>query len=428
MKKTKNTLFQNYQFFNWRVLILIATVCIYLFLFDSWVIKDNFFVTYGRDYFAYWSAGTIADQKGYSEIYNLDSLRSVQTLKLKSLGVSKETYDYSTRIFPVAYFSAFVIPFQILSRFDLVLGYWLWAILNLIVLVGYLVFFTRKILPNSDAKMPVLKMLILTLLSYSVFNNFMIGQIEVFLLVCTGEFLRNALRKKPVLSGLWLGGLLIKPQVLILIIPVIFLLRNWKVFLGFAESCGMILVTSLALSGFDGLKTLVNLWTRYPVSIATGAPEAMINWRMVGLNLNTLLNTSLGWIFTVLGSILTLLAVYFLIKNIPPIGSPAWAISMLGVFSATLAITWHAHQHMAMVMIPFLIFALLNKLIPEQLLFSWSIATPIISLVIAIGTGLITYFMNLNIDNNVQMAAAFSGFVLNLLILFSTIQINKNST
>ena len=191
MKKTKNKRIQNYQFFNWRVLILIATACIYIFLFDSWVVNDSFFVKYGRDYFAYWSVGTIADQKGYSEIYDLDTLRSVQTQKLLSLGVSEETYDYTTRIFPVAYFSSFVIPFQILSRIDLVHGYWLWTILNLIVLIGYLVFFTRKILPNSDAKMPVLKMLILTLLSYSVFNNFMIGQVEVFLLVCTGEFFRN---------------------------------------------------------------------------------------------------------------------------------------------------------------------------------------------------------------------------------------------
>ena len=426
MKNTKIKLSLNFKYINWKIPILIVTAFIYLLLIYSLVVNGSYFSNYGRDYFAYWSAGIIADEKGYSEIYDLNNLRSVQTQELKSLGVSAKTYDSSTRILPVAYFSFFVLPFQILSRIDLVYGYWLWTILNLIILIGYLVFFLRRILPESGAIENVLKLLIPILISYPVFINIIMGQAEVLLLVCAGEFIRNAFRKKSILSGLWLGGLLVKPQLLILIIPIILIMRNWKVLMGFVASSGMILVTSFMLSGSAGIKALINLWIGYTGGIATGAPEAMINWRMVGLNLNNLLDTSLGWVITGLGMLLTILALYFMIKQIPPFGSPSWVITMLGVFSATLAITWHAHQHIAMVLIPFLVYASQYKLLPEKILFSWSIVTPIVWSGMATGVVFTRNFMNMNILDYVGMVVAFSGFALNLVILFSTMQFINN--
>ena len=426
MKNTKIKLSLNFKYINWKIPILIVTAFIYLLLIYSLVVNGSYFSNYGRDYFAYWSAGIIADEKGYSEIYDLNNLRSVQTQELKSLGVSAKTYDSSTRILPVAYFSFFVLPFQILSRIDLVYGYWLWTILNLIILIGYLVFFLRRILPESGAIENVLKLLIPILISYPVFINIIMGQAEVLLLVCAGEFIRNAFRKKSILSGLWLGGLLVKPQLLILIIPIILIMRNWKVLMGFVASSGMILVTSFMLSGSAGIKALINLWIGYTGGIATGAPEAMINWRMVGLNLNNLLDTSLGWVITGLGMLLTILALYFMIKQIPPFGSPSWVITMLGVFSATLAITWHAHQHIAMVLIPFLVYASQYKLLPEKILFLWSIVTPIVWSGMAIGVVFTRNFMNMNILDYVGMVVAFSGFALNLVIIFSTMQFKNN--
>jgi hypothetical protein len=425
MKNTKIKLSLNFKYINWKIPILIVTACFnLLLLINSMFVNGSFFSTYGGDYLAYWSVGTIADQKGYSEIYDLNNLRSVQTQELKSLGVFAKTDESSTPILPVAYFSFFVLPFQIFSRIDLVYGYWLWTILNLIILIGYLVFFLRRILPESGAIVNVLKLLIPILISYPVFCNIIIGQVEVLLLVCAGEFIRNAFRKKSILSGLWLGGLLVKPQLLILIIPIILIMRNWKVLMGFVASSGIILVTSFMLSGSAGIKALINLWTRYSVGIATGHPEAMINWRMVGLNLNNLLNTSLGWVITGIGMLLTILALYFLIKQIPPFGSHSWVITMLGVFSATLAITWHAHQHMAMVLIPFLVYASLYKLLPEKILFSWVIGTLIVLFGMVIGAAFTLNFIN--ILDYVGMVVAFSGFALNLVILFSTIKFKNN--
>ena len=418
MNHKRKLLFSNFTFEHWKNLILFAIICFYFVYFVGAFVYG----TFGEDYLAFWSVGKIADERGYSQIYDLNNIRSVQTKELQALGLITNADDSSIPLFPVPYFSFFVLPFQLLSRIDLVYSFWTWTIINLVILIGYVVFFLRRTNPGSDTKISGLKLLILMLISWPVFFNMACGQIEVFLLVCAGEFIRYAFSKKPVLSGIWLGGLLLKPQLLIIIVPIFLIMRNWKVLMGFIVSSGIILMTSLLLSGFAGMKALINLLTKFSDSVATAAPGIMINWRMVGVNVNALMNTSFGWVITGLGMVLTILAVYFLIKHNPPYGSSKWVMTMLGVFSATLAITWHSHYHMAMVLIPFLIYASLYKLLPEKILFLWGIVTPAAWFGTVIVGLFVMYFANIYFPTYPWIVAAFSGFILNLVILISTIK------
>ena len=423
MNRKRRALFSNFKFENWKNLILFALICFYFFVFFG-----TYFVFGGikGDYLAFWSVGKIADERGYSQIYDLNNIRSVQTKELQALGLITNANDSSIPLFPVPYFSIFVLPFQLLSRVDLVDGYWIWTILNLIILIGYLVFFMRRTNPGSGTTVSGFKLFIFMLISWPVFFNMACGQIEVFLLVCAGEFIRYAVGKKPVLSGIWLAGLLLKPQLLILIIPIILIMRSWKVLMGFIVSSGIILMTSLLLSGFAGMKALINQWTKFSDSVATAAPQVMINWRMVGLNLNNLLNTSLGWVITGLGMVLTLLAVYFLVKQRPPFGSPKWVMAMLGVFSATLAITWHSHYHMAMVLIPFLVYVSIFKLLPEKIIYLWATVASVAWFGVAVIGLSVLFFTGIYEYSYPWMAAAFSGFILNLVILISTMRFTNN--
>jgi len=138
---------------------------------------------------------------------------------------------------PAPLFAVFFIPFKYLSKVNLQVSYWIWTSINLVALIGYLVFFLRKIFPQDKTAASPWKFLIPVLLSFPVFNNLINGQVEVFTLICAGEFVRNSLDKKPFLSGVWLGGLLIKPQLLILIIPYL-LLRVTESYPGFITSWG----------------------------------------------------------------------------------------------------------------------------------------------------------------------------------------------
>jgi hypothetical protein len=422
MNANRKAIFSNIKYENLRNLVIAAVVFIYFLNFIAFFRNGAL----GDDYMGYWSVGKIADEKGYSEIYDPYILRNLQAQELKDQGFLEKTDAPSFSPTLVPYLPFFILPFQLLSRVELVFSFWIWIALNQVILIGYLVFFLRRTVQESGAADNGLNLLILVLISYPVLKNFFSGQVNVFLLVCAGEFIRHAVGKKPVLSGLWLGGLLLKPQLLIIIVPIFLIMGNWKVLTGFIVSSGIILISSLILSGFAGMLALINLWTKFSDSVASAAPGTMINWRMVGLNLDNLLNTSLGWVITGLGMLLTLLAVYFLFKQRPPFGSPQWIAAMLGVFSATLAVTWNSHYYMAMVLIPFLIYVSVNRMLSEKIILLWGIVTPVALFGMLIIDLLVLYFAKIDFPSYSWLVAASTGFILNLVIFISAIRITNN--
>ncbi len=423
MNDKKKTSTLNFSFFTWKNGLIFVIACFYLVIISSWIKGGNY---YGADYLGYWSVGKIANEKGYSEIYNLDALKTVQGQELIKLGIIENMDDPSlSQLAGSPYLSFYDLLFQPFSKFDLITSFWLWIIFNLVLLISYLAFFTRKLIPENGTAVSGWNLVILMLLSFPVIHTLANGQVEVFLLVCVGEFIRNAVNKKPIPAGLWLGGMLLKPQLLILVIPIIFILRNWKTLLGFITSSGIIFGISLLLSGVTGIITLFKLWTVFTASNALLNPGSMINWRMVGDNLNTLFNTSFGWVITGIGMVLTILAVYFLVKHSPAFGSPQWVVVMMGLFSATLALIWHSHYHTALVLLPFLIYASLNKLLPEKVIFSWVVITPIAWLGFGLIGSLINSLTKVNILGYQGWLIAFTGFIMNLVILISTMKFSN---
>ncbi len=381
--------------------------------------EGRFPVEYGEDYLAFWSAGKIADEESFAQIYDFDNLRSIQTRELNRLGYLVQVDDSGFSPIPAPILPLFIAPFQLLSRIPSDIGYWIWTILNFSLLVGYLIFFLRKVDPEIKSLASSKKIIPFMVLFFPVINNLVEGQVNVLLMVCVGEFIRFVISKNPVLSGLWLGGLLLKPQLLVIIIPLILLMRNWKVLLGFFLSSFLILSISLILSGLVGMKELIYLWAGWVKGISTSMPNLMINWRMLGVNLNTITNSAAGWLITALGIILSFLALYTLIKRCPPYGSSPWVLTIFGVFSTTFAITWHAHYAMALVLIPFMAYAYLHKLLPKNLIFLWVIFTPIVIFGTQVVSLTVLLLTKINIYAYQGQVTAISGFILNLAILTS---------
>jgi hypothetical protein len=413
MRRKLRIPFSDLNFDNWQNLILVALFIFYLLQFGFLLAKDSFLTEYGVDYLAFWSSGKIADTKGYAEIYDLENLRNTQLQVLEDRGVLEQGLEKYFSPFPAPIFSFFVLPFQLLSRVNPKQSYWIWTSFNLVVLVGYLIFFIRKTIPVNSPLAPTLRTLFLMLLSFPVFVSLTEGQFEVFLVVCMGEFIRYALNKKPLPSGIWLGGLLLKPQLLIIIIPVLIIKNNWKVLMGFFASSGVIIGSSLILSSYKGMKALIDLWTRFSAGVATSSPERMINWRMIAVNLNT----SLGWSIAILGMVLTILAIYFLVKNNFLYGTSHWVLSMLGIFSATLVITWHSHFHMAAVLIPFLIYCSLSQILNKKVVLYWAVSTPLILLIMTVVALFLFSFLKIRTPDFGPILLGISGFFSNLVIL-----------
>src|SRR5574340_667352 len=413
--------------YYWHHLILFTLFCFYILYFGLLVWKGAFPFQYCEDFLAYWSAGQLAGEQGYSIIYDLTALKTVQTTALHDLGRAIEVDDPSIPVMPAPSLSVFVLPFQLFSPLNPETGFWVWTVINLLLLVGYLIFFVQKLAPAGMMRADIQNHLLPYLLFFPVMSNLIQGQLNVILMIFMGEFIRNSVSNKPMAAGMWLGGLLIKPQLLILIVPVILILRYKKVIYGFLLSSGAVIAASALLSGGSGMRSLFGLWFSYSGESFSPAPANMINWRMVGYNINSLFQISSGWIVTGLGILLTGIALIVLVKKVPAFGSPRWVVTMLGVVSATLAVTWHAHYAMALVLIPLLIYVSLNKLIPDTTSLKWIIVTPALILLMVFGGVVIFLATKRQIILFDWAIIGVSGLIVMMAILFSAVRNSRQS-
>ena len=138
----------------------------------------------GVDYCEYWSAGTVANSHGYAAIYDLKRLETAQRLNLPVAPGS-----LPIPVLPFLYLPVFVFPFELLARLSPETGYWIWTGVNAGLLLVYLQFFLRqtRLRPASA------RLMICIFASLPVFMNLLTGQMELWLVVCVGEFMRAIL-------------------------------------------------------------------------------------------------------------------------------------------------------------------------------------------------------------------------------------------
>ncbi len=374
MKRPLHIPFQNLTATAWKRLALAGVFLLYLINFLFITFETGTLNGLGNDFLAFWSAGKVADQYGYAEINNLDTLGEVEFQQLERSDIPQESFQ------PIAaaYFSIFLVPFQLLSKVNARASFWFWTIVNLFVLVGYGLFFIRWVSKNLGLNALPSIVLLSLLLSYPVYTNIIYGQLNVILLICSGEFIRNALAKKPLASGLWLGGLLLKLPLLLLIIPALLFMKNWRVFAGFVLSAVGLVLASTALSGFAGMLSMIKLWFAFIPGFIANSPNAMANWRMLAVNINKWSSSWVGWIPAGIGMLVTLTICFFLCRKPFVFGTPAWVENMMAIFAVSCAFSWHSHAHMGMVMIPFLLFLAARRLPPVKIIEidAWAFAIP----------------------------------------------------
>jgi len=343
--------FQSLTSNEWRKLGLFAVIIVYVLIFLYSYIQFGVLNSIGSDYLSYWTMGKIADVYGFHAMYNVDLIKNVQYSQLSFLKMPFDEFSPMT----APYFAIFFLPFKFISRLDAKFGYWLLTIVFAVILFGYIAWFNKWILNQNHHTFNNL-LVPLLFFSYPVFTNFIAGQVEVILLICTGHFIYYALKKREIRSGLWLGGLLLKPQVLVLIIPALILKKSWKPLIGFLISSIAIISTSLLLTGFDGMVAMAKLWLNYTEGHTYFvSPGSMANWRMIGYSVSNWSNSNIGWVFSAIGMVISLIIWARLSFKNYPYGSYPWIFNFLGIFAISCAFTWHSHIHMGMVLIPFLL-------------------------------------------------------------------------
>ncbi len=320
-------------------------------------------VRVGGDYRAFLSAAQVAHEYGWRHVYDLTAIEQVQ----RTWYAEYATGQYPFALSPCPYLPVFLIPFLALLPFQAWTGFLIWTAFNLVLIVLYLWRFSTAL-----QKKPEGSFLALVLLSFPFFISLLMGQVSVFLLIFLGEFFLAGDRNRPFRAGLWLGGLLVKPQVLILLLPGLLLTRRFKTVAAFGAISLAILGSSVLLVGVSGIQDMVHLLQLYSAGTASSNAHVaeMMNWRALAVNLETLLPPRLVWGIAVAGITATIaLGLAFFLRR--PGKS---ALPLLGACAATCAATWHSTLPLGLLFaVPLL--ALHNQAqLPRWLLAAWSLA------------------------------------------------------
>lgn len=355
------------QWFNilWVALFLTYTVSFGIILWRFRV--PGLLIT---DFQAFYATAQIAVSQGFSQVYNLQLQGQFQqALQSQSLHGLFQT-AYAT--VPMPYLPAFILLFLPVAALGYFPGYVSWVLLNVLLLLLYIIRFTRA-LGSENGRDLVVKLLI----CLPVFSNLILGQVNVFLLIFMGEFLLASLQGKDRLSGVWLSLLLLKPQTLILILPALLIRKCYKTLSGFALGSAVIFLLSLILVGPRSLAGLGLLLLGYIHGLPTNSPEVMMNWRAVAMNLSNVLPALVAWIIALEGMALTVVVTLSMWRKPMVSTSPHFAYLLLGTFAGTLAVTWHAHNHMEMILIPLILYLYARKMLPWNIIYLWFLAPPV---------------------------------------------------
>lgn len=351
----------------------VAVLSFYITLYLFPILQGSLLISIGADYRAFWSAGYIANHWNHAEIYRLERLIDVQQYLTTS-----ETSPFSPVIpMPAPYPPVFLVPFQVMALLPITVSFWVWQVINFAGLIVYLYKFTVRLGPYAERLK--IQAVFLGLLFMPVFTNFWEGQPGLWLMVCMGEFFILMRAEKQFGAGIWLSGLLLKPQLLILLIPVLFFQRAWKTLQGFTLGAVFLSGISVLMLGIEGVKNflaMLGLWGVASNPIAAINPYAMINWRMLGLHLSNLLPGILGWGIAVAGMILTVLITLFIWRKPLNPARLEFGVALFGLIAATCILTWHSHQHTLMLLVPVFLILWTEKIIPHSLVRLWIFALP----------------------------------------------------
>ncbi len=326
----------------------------------------------GMDFRAFWSAGIIASTFGYKEVYNLELMEEIQA-NIIHLSASISPFEVA----PVSILPVFFPVLQLVALFPPITSFLLCTSINFFSTFFYTLFlFNSFKIPKSGL------LALMGLLSFPSFLNIYWGQINLPLMICVGEFIRNLYKKRELEVGLWLGGLILKPQLLILIGPVLFFQRKWRLLSGFLLTIILMLLASLILGKLEGMLAFVDTILKFSTGLPTNAPGNMMNWRMIGERLDMFLPTQISWVIASTGMVTTLIMVFLLWRRQVKTDTNTFIIAFTGTMTGTLAVTWHSHPAMAMILIPLLIYIFCRNQLLAPLFYSWFLGLPIIMLIL----------------------------------------------
>ena len=370
MDRPKRLPFHNLTAENWLNLAAVGVLAFYTIYFVFELVLGRLCGQVGVDYCAYWSAGRVATAYGHQSVYDTQVLYQVE----RSILPAQADPATNGKIL-VPYLPLFILPFQFLALIPPLPGFVAWISINLALFLLYMRNFTRR---GNLRALPLPTMLMI-LASPPVFENLWSGQLSVWLMLCAGEFLRALVDRKPLRAGLWLGGFMLKPQLLVLVVPILLLHRSFRVLAGLAICSLLVGLSSLALVGPEGLHRMLAMWWQaYAAGQANSSIEGMMNFRMLGFHMAAVLTPWIAWGLAATGMLaVAALAMQRWRRPFDP-AQTAVGAAMLGILAATTMTAWHSHIHMAVVLLPSMMLLYQAGALPVRAFHCWVLAPAVL--------------------------------------------------
>jgi hypothetical protein len=337
--------------YPWKLKWIWGIICLltlgYL-AFSVTVVKDRGLFEYvGIDYRLWYSTGMIIRYHGVSSIYDLN-LQSQYQLPLYEQFRHASPESMKFWPLPLPYPSIFTLPMVGLTIFSPKTGFIFWTCINSIGTLLYILFFIK----STSSRIPIVYIL-LGFLSLPIFLNLFLGQVNLLILVSFGESVRLFKKNNEIGAGLWLAGLLIKPQTLLILIPALILHKKKHILFGFVISSTVVLGCSLILSGVDGIKSMFRIISSWPiVNMNVILENSGISLNSLVVNLKQVLAPNLSnalYIF-IFAIILFLIIVIWLPRN-SPLATENLYRTFLCTYAATCTLSPHSNIHMAIPMV-----------------------------------------------------------------------------
>ena len=199
---------------------------------------------------------------------------------------------------------------------------------------------------------------ILVLVPTAVVLSIWFGQVQLLLAVAFGEAFVWFTRDRDRIGGAWLALLILKPQYLLLIIPMLFWKRRWGALVGFAIGSLAIVGLSAVVVGpssvVDWAASLVESATATGGALITAvAPEVMVNWRALVGVVPVDLSATVRLATTIVLSAVTVAAVFYAWRGRWEPQGERFAGQMTLLVGGTLLAAYHSHIHgVSMIAVP----------------------------------------------------------------------------
>ena len=350
----------------WLLFCLGLGFCVGIF------ISSQYCAYLGTDFRGYYASAQITWEHGFASVYDPRLQAEAQQELNHHCPDSSSRAPLLTVSMP--YLPVFVLLFLPLPLIDFTSSYYIWSAVSLVVLFLYLLRFARSL-----GQHPKITPLLQWMICLPVLANLTLGQVNVFLVICLGEFVRRHIRGQDRISGLWVAAMLIKPHLLIILLPGLLAARKWKILTGFSAGALGVAVISLLLAGWQGVTASINLAAQFAGSLIQTGPT-MTNWRALALNLGLFLPTWATWALAGSGALVTAAAVLSLWYKFSQPNSKQILLLVSAACTAAITISWHAHFYLLMVLIANLYVLDLQDEVPKPLKVIWIAGPPLVFL------------------------------------------------